>query len=65
MKIKEFIKYIYGIVYAGALIGIGISLISIVITVFTGSFKWYYLLVLSGFILINYICKIIYEKLFL
>ena len=55
---KEFIKFIYGIFYACALMGIGISFVAILITVFIDTFKWYYLLVFAGFILITFILKL-------
>ena len=64
-KLKDFAKFAYGIVYALMLVGVALTFIGIIITLFTFCFHWIYLLYLFLFIAGTYICKIIYEKLFI
>jgi hypothetical protein len=64
-KLKEAANYIYGIIYALMLIGIACVFIGIIVSLFTFTFKWVYLVYLLVFIAGNYLCKIIYEKLFI
>lgn len=64
-KLKDFVKFAFGIAYALVLIGVLITFLGIVGSLFMFKFDWIYLLYLVLFIAVTYICKIIYEKLFI